>query len=77
MEETPISERKVIILSQGGNGILLKAMALAIPMHTMSCFMLSLSPFPKLESLMANFLWGQWEDEQEIHWISLKNNVYS
>lgn len=43
------------LLSQGGKEILLKAVALAVPTFTMSCFKLPSSLCTELESLMANF----------------------
>lgn len=58
------------LLSQGGKEILIKAMALALPMHAMSCFKLPLSLIFELERLMANFWSGQREDKKKIHWVS-------
>lgn len=57
------------LLSQGGKEILLKVIALAIPMHAMSCFKLLITLCSKLENLMSNFWWGQKDNEQKIHWI--------
>lgn len=47
------------LLSQGGKEILIKAMALAILTHSMSCFLLPKLLLTELESLMAKFWWRQ------------------
>lgn len=48
-------------------------MTLAIPMFVMSCFKISMTFCIELESLMANFWWGQKDFENKIHWIGWDN----
>ncbi|KAG7963456.1 hypothetical protein I3843_09G118400 [Carya illinoinensis] len=60
------------LLSQGGKEVLLKAVALSIPIYTMSYFKLPKSLCAELESLMASFWWGQKQDERKLSWISWK-----
>lgn len=58
-------ERKATI--QGGKEILLKSITLAISVHAMSRFKISLTLCIKLESLIENFWRRQRENEQKIH----------
>lgn len=60
-------EREIII--SGGKEVLLKAVALAIPIFAMSCFKISKIFFFELESIIDNFCWGQKKSEKKIHWI--------
>lgn len=59
------------LLSQDGWEVLIKVVALAIPMFTMSCFKLPTTLCLEFESLMANFWWGKKERENKIQWIEL------
>lgn len=59
--------------SQGGKEVLLKAVALAIPMFAMSCFKLPTTFCSKLESLMPNF-W-LWQKESEKKYIELDGRI--
>lgn len=52
--------------------MLIKAVTLAIPMFTMSCFKLATTLCSELESLIKNFWWGQKESEKKIHWVGWK-----
>lgn len=57
------------LLSQDGREVLIKAIALAIHMFTMSCFKIPKTFCSELESLMVKFWWGQKESDNKIHWI--------
>ena len=51
------------LLSIGGKEVLIKIMAQAVPMYTMSCFLLPKTLCNDLERMMRNFLWGQRNQE--------------
>ncbi|XP_019087379.1 PREDICTED: uncharacterized protein LOC109127263 [Camelina sativa] len=55
-------------LSSGGKEILLKAVAMALPTYTMSCFMLPKAVCQQLASLMADFWWRNKRDSRGMHW---------
>ncbi|KAF5454906.1 hypothetical protein F2P56_024537 [Juglans regia] len=61
---------KESMFSQGGREILIKAIALAIPSYTMSCFKLPSKLCTDLEKLMARFGWGQKQEERKVHWVN-------
>lgn len=56
-KETLRLERKM--LSMGGKEILMKAVAQAVPIYTISCFLLLKGLYDELEGMMRNFWWGQ------------------
>ena len=60
------------LLSTGGQEILIKAVAQAVPTYTMSCFQLRKTLCDDLESMMKNFWWGQRNQESKIAWVSWK-----
>lgn len=50
--------------------MLIKVVALSLPTFAMSVFKLPVTLCTHLECLMANFWWGQKEDERWIYWVS-------
>ncbi|GMI99219.1 hypothetical protein HRI_003591200 [Hibiscus trionum] len=57
-------------LSQGGKEVLIKAVLQAIPVYTMSCFLLPKSFCQELEQIFANFWWQNSKDKRGIHWCT-------
>lgn len=49
---------------------MIKAVALSIPMYTISCFHLPRSLCDELGKLMTHFWWGKKQEEQKIYWVS-------
>ena len=65
-----MSRWKEKILSIGGREILIKAVAQAILMYTISCFQLPKGLCDELERMMRMFRWGQRGQESRIAWVS-------
>lgn len=56
-------------LSTSGKEVLIKAVAMALPNHDMSCFKLLVSLCRELESEIACFWWKTGQDRKPIHWV--------
>ncbi|XP_041009440.1 uncharacterized protein LOC121253499 [Juglans microcarpa x Juglans regia] len=65
-----ISNWKNSFLSSAGKEVLIKAVLQAIPTYTMSVFKLPKNLCKELNSLMANFWWGNQSNSSRIHWCS-------
>ena len=60
------------LLSPGGKEVLIKAVVMAIPNYTMSCFKLPRSLCKDIGSRIAKFWWENGEGENRMHWASWK-----
>ncbi|KAG7532893.1 Endonuclease/exonuclease/phosphatase [Arabidopsis thaliana x Arabidopsis arenosa] len=56
-------------LSQGGKEILLKSIALALPVYAMTCFKLPILLCKKLTAVMMDFWWNNLQNARKIHWV--------
>lgn len=61
------------LFSAGGKEILIKAIAQAILVYTMSCFRLPSNICKGIERICANFWWGSTDLKRKIHWKSWKS----
>ena len=50
--------------------ILIKAVAQAVPMYTMSCFLIPKGLCEETEGMIRKFWWGQSRKESKIAWVS-------
>ncbi|KAG7572302.1 Endonuclease/exonuclease/phosphatase superfamily [Arabidopsis suecica] len=55
-------------LSPGGKEVLLKAVAMALPTYTMTCFKLPKTVCQQIESTMADFWWKNKHEGRGMHW---------
>lgn len=55
------------LLPQSGKETLIKSIAFAIPTYYMGCFAFPKKWFDSLNSTIANFWWGQQDDERKLH----------
>ncbi|XP_057785638.1 uncharacterized protein LOC131003172 [Salvia miltiorrhiza] len=60
-------------LSAAGKSILIKTILQAIPVYLMSYFLIPEHVCKRLNSLSAQFFWGQRHEERRIHWRNWKS----
>ncbi|CAL1397819.1 unnamed protein product [Linum trigynum] len=60
-------------LSWAAKETLIKSIAMALPLHVMSCFKLPVSLCRILDKHVARFWWGVTEDNLKIRWVSWRN----
>ncbi|CAL2238950.1 unnamed protein product [Prunus armeniaca] len=58
------------LLSGAGKEILIKVVAQAIPIYTMSCFLLPKYVCEDLNKLVAQFWWNSSTENKKIHWMA-------
>lgn len=58
------------MFSLGGKKVLIKSIAQAIPIYTMSCFKLPKSLCEEINRTCAWFWWGSSEQSKKAHWMS-------
>jgi hypothetical protein len=56
------------MLSQAGHEVLIKSVALTIPVYTVCCFKIPNCLCIEINSMVNKFWWGQKEMERKIHW---------
>lgn len=64
-------------LSPAGKEIMLKSVALAMPIYAMSCFKLPKGVTSEIETLLMNFWWEKGSKQRGIPWIAWKRLQYS
>ena len=57
-------------LSPGGKEVLLKAVALALPTYTMSCFLIPKTICKQISSIMSDYWWRNNKTSRGMHWKS-------
>lgn len=57
------------LLNQAGKEVMLKAVAMAMPTYTMSCFRLPTKLCRDISAKMADYWWGESEGKKKMHWI--------
>ncbi|CAL2227338.1 unnamed protein product [Prunus armeniaca] len=61
------------LLSQAGREVLIKSVAQAVLSYPMSVFLFPNGFCKEIDSILANFEWGQSQQSNKIHWISWKD----
>ncbi|KAG7534112.1 Reverse transcriptase domain [Arabidopsis thaliana x Arabidopsis arenosa] len=64
-------------LSPAGKEIMIKSVALAMPVYAMSCFKLPQGIISEIETLLMNFWWEKSSNKRGIPWIAWKKLQYS
>ncbi|CAL1353552.1 unnamed protein product [Linum trigynum] len=64
---------KQMTLSWAARETLIKSIALALPLHVMSCFRLPLALCRLLDKHVARFWWGAEDGNPKIRWVSWRN----
>lgn len=64
-------------ISPAGKEILIKSVALAMPVYAISCFKLPQGIISEIESLLMNFWWEKNSKQRGIPWIAWKKLQYS
>ena len=59
-------------MSLAGKEVLVKAVAQAVPVFSMSCFKLPRGPCEHLNMLIRKFWWGAKDGNRKPHWVSWK-----
>lgn len=57
-------------LSMAGREVLIKSVAMAVPSYPMNCFKFPTTLCNEINSILANFWWGQSDHGNKIHWKS-------
>ena len=71
------SSSSVKFLSPAGKQIMLKSVALAMPVYAMSWFKLPQSTVSEIESLLMKFWWEKASNQRGIPWVAWKKLQYS
>lgn len=58
------------ILSSGGKEVLLKSVALALPVYSMNIFKLPREVCEEINGILAKFWWSSGEDKKGMHWFA-------
>ncbi|XP_027156321.1 uncharacterized protein LOC113757111 [Coffea eugenioides] len=61
------------LLSAAGKEVMLKAVAYALPTYTMSCFKIPKRMCKDINSIVANYWWGEANGRNKMHWSSWSN----
>lgn len=62
-------------MSFEGRGVLIRAVAQAIPTYYMSCFLLPKGLCNRIEKVVCSFWWGSTGSKKKIHWTA-KDNLF-
>lgn len=60
-------------LSQTGREVLVKLVALAIPIYVMNCFLIRKVLCHEMETVISWFWWGKNQGDHDVYWCSWKN----